>query len=108
MPETSAGLTRAFFSTALVARHVACHQSSGFCSDHPGFGDAIGCSAIAVASTFPSSSQMSVLVPLVPMSMPRRVDMTGSIRMQKPGARTQEPEESGRDLIVCLLLSWLL
>ena len=29
-------------------------------------------SAIAVASTLPSSSQMSVLVPLVPMSMPRR------------------------------------
>jgi UDP-3-O-[3-hydroxymyristoyl] glucosamine N-acyltransferase len=30
------------------------------------------CSAIAVARTFPRSSQMSVLVPLVPMSMPRR------------------------------------
>ena len=77
MPEMSAGLTLAFFSTALVAVHVAFHQSSGFCSDQPGLGEAIGCSAIAVARTFPSSSQMSVLVPLVPMSMPRRLDMGG-------------------------------
>ena len=46
MPPMSAGLTFAFFRTALVAAQVACHQSSGFCSDQPGLGEEIGCSAI--------------------------------------------------------------
>ena len=71
----SAALRPDFFRTARVALMVACHQSSGFCSDHPGFGEEIGCSAIAVARTFPLSSQMSVLVPLVPMSIPSRWGM---------------------------------
>ena len=75
MPPMSAGRSLAFFSTALVAFPAAAHQSSGFCSDQPGLGEEIGCSAIAVAITVPSSSQMSVLVPLVPMSIPSRCGM---------------------------------
>ena len=68
-------LSPAFLMTALVALMVAFHQSSGFCSDQPGLGEEIACSAVAVANTFPLSLQMSVLVPLVPMSMPRRCAM---------------------------------
>src|SRR5690242_7438219 len=79
MPLMSGGLTFAFFKTAFVALHVADHQSSGFCSDQPGLGELIACSAMAVARTFPRSSQMSVLVPLVPMSMPSRYAMIRGI-----------------------------
>src|SRR6185436_4770954 len=82
MPPMSAGFTFAFFSTALVALHVASHQSSGSCSLQPGLGEAIGCSAVAVARTLPFSSQTSVLVPLVPMSMPSKWAMRGSIFAQ--------------------------
>ena len=72
MAAMSAGLMPARLRTAFVAAIVAFHQSSGFCSDHPGLGEEMGCSAMAVARTFPLESQMSVLVPLVPMSMPSR------------------------------------
>ena len=65
-------------SPALVARQAAVHQSWGFCSDHPGLGELIGCSAIAVAKTLPRSLQMSVFVPLVPMSMPSRCAIFGA------------------------------
>src|SRR5262245_42440335 len=68
----SVGLTFDFLSTALVAAQVAFHQSSGFCSLQPGLGVEIGCSAVAVARTLPSSSQTRVFVPLVPMSMPSK------------------------------------
>src|SRR5438128_1096272 len=87
MPPTSAGFTFAFFNTALVALHVAAHQSSGFCSLQPGLGDEIGCSAVAVARTWPSSSQMSVLVPLVPMSMPSKWGMVESIFWRNENVR---------------------
>src|SRR3954466_13480245 len=71
----SVGLSLAFLRTDLVAAQVAVHQSCGFCSDQPGLGDEMGCSAMAVARTLPSSSQIRVLVPLVPMSMPSRWGM---------------------------------
>src|SRR4051812_43476756 len=83
MPLMSVGLSFAFLMAALVAAQVDFHQSSGCCSLHPGLGEKIGCSAIAVARTLPSSSQMSVLVPLVPMSMPRRWGMVGECQMSK-------------------------
>src|SRR4051794_15262181 len=40
----------------------------------------MGCSTMAVASTLPSSSQIRVLVPLVPMSMPSKCAMPGEYR----------------------------
>jgi hypothetical protein len=78
-----------FFKTALVALHAADHQSTGFCSDQPGLGEEIGCSAIAVARTLPFWSQIKVFVPLVPMSIPSRWAMRGIV--EKPGgyARAQ-------------------
>src|SRR5512141_375464 len=78
MPEMSLPLALAFLRPAFVAAQTAFHQSAGSCSDHPGFGDEMGCSAIALARTLPSSSQMRVLVPLVPISMPSRKPMGGS------------------------------
>src|SRR5205823_8510580 len=72
MPAISPGLTFDFLSTAFVAAQVAFHQSCGSCSLHPGLGVEIACSAVAVARTLPSSSQISVFVPLVPMSMPSK------------------------------------
>src|SRR5271170_4828728 len=101
----SAGLSLDFFSTALVAVRVADHQSRGFCSDQPGLGEEIACSAMAVARTLPSSSQMRVLVPLVPMSMPRRWGMvgvfwSGMVGMQeRPADRHVDPDSGIRRLL---------
>ena len=110
MPPMSAPFSLAFFSTARVAATVAAHQSSGSCSDQPGLGDEIGCGDVAVASTAPSSVQISVFVPLVPMSMPSRWGMGRVLRGERafcPGwSRTQrvrregaEEHEGGREVV---------
>src|SRR5687768_5109645 len=101
-PETSAGLTPAFFSTARVALTVACHQSSGCCSLHPGLGEKIGCSAIAVASTRPSSSQIRVLVPLVPMSIPSRWGMRRNVKCQRSNVKWSDQRRRRQELAILL------
>ena len=102
MAETSAGLSLAFFMTALVAATVASHHSSGSCSLQPGLGQEMECSAMAVARTLPSSSQTRVLVPLVPMSMPRRwAIVAGSI--EKAKGKRQRAKESDRMMTLRLI-----
>ena len=71
MPATEAGLIFPSFRTFLTLRADACHQSSGSCSDHPGRGLDRGYSNVALATIRPFSRIARVLVPLVPMSMPR-------------------------------------
>src|ERR1700693_2765909 len=70
-----------FPSTALATSastlHDACHQSSGFCSVHPGRGVSSGYSWAAAAMTSPDSLTASALAPLVPMSRPISVVNSG-------------------------------
>ena len=55
-----------------IALRQARHQSSGSCSAHAGRGDANGaCSAVADASSAPSSPTSTAREPPVPTSMPR-------------------------------------
>src|SRR4029077_13685028 len=54
---------------------AARHQSSGSCSDHPGCGRESGYSALAVASTCPSSSMATPLTAVVPTSRPTRATL---------------------------------
>ena len=71
IPAMSSALNAALDSTSATVFFVASHQSSGSCSDQPGWGWSHGYSADAEARIVPRSSMASVFVPDVPMSIPR-------------------------------------
>ena len=73
---------------------VACHQSSGSCSDQPGRGWSQGYSAEAEARIVPVSSIASVLVPDVPMSIPS-VTLTAGPPSARRTASTRGRDSGG-------------
>ncbi len=75
MPPMSAAFNFAARMTFFTLLTEAAHQSTGFCSDQPGFGLYSGYSTVADARIAPSSFIARVLVPLVPISMPRKTAM---------------------------------
>ena len=58
------------FSSSLRPSVTARHQSSGFCSDHPGLGKDSGYSLVTLLQTLPSASTSSSFTAEVPRSIP--------------------------------------
>ena len=82
MPFTSDGLKTPFCTICLTELIVAFAQSSGFCSDQPGLGLESGYSIVTEARIVPSSRIAIVLVPLVPISMPRKTLIAIALRVK--------------------------